>query len=198
MVYLDSELGLPLNFREPAVQKLLVDSLDRYETFFDVGANIGAYAILACRAEHIDVHAFEPHPENVARLRENVSLNGLNHQISVVPKAVSDDDGETTLWVGSPLGHSLTQGNGEEIPIESVKLDSYASSQGVSPDIVKLDVEGAGAMVLEGATYVLEEGPDWVTEFHNRSEMDAFKEAFDSFGYRVKRLTERHFFASRN
>jgi FkbM family methyltransferase len=79
----------------------LAASLRRGETFYDVGANVGFFTLIAARL--VDpggtVVAFEPLPENVAQLRRNVELNSFRHVV-VVPAAVGGESGMRSF--GSP------------------------------------------------------------------------------------------------
>jgi hypothetical protein len=61
--------------------------LDDDKLFLDIGANIGIYAVQVGAARRIpgQCHAFEPMPGNLARLRENVALNGLGDCVEVHP-----------------------------------------------------------------------------------------------------------------
>jgi hypothetical protein len=52
------------------------------DVFYDVGANVGSYTLLAATAG-ARVHAFEPSPPTAARLRRNVALNALEERVQV-------------------------------------------------------------------------------------------------------------------
>ena len=69
--------------------------------FFDVGANFGLYALyVAVRAPvSARILAFEPQPEMRARMMTNLALNELQDRVMVESCAVSDTDGEATLYV---------------------------------------------------------------------------------------------------
>ena len=63
------------------------------DLFYDVGANVGSYTVLAsgvCRARTL---AFEPDPEAAAALRRNVEFNGLADLVSVRDFAVGSSEG---------------------------------------------------------------------------------------------------------
>jgi len=197
-VYIDCELGHPLNFREPSVQKFLYKNIANYNMFYDVGAHIGTHTVLSShQGENIDIHSFEPHPENADRLRENIDLNGISDYTSVAEKAVSDVDGSVKLNVGSSEAHSVTDiyENTEQLPVSSTTLNNYASSHN-TPGLIKVDVEGAGGVLLKGATSLLNSQTDWIVETHNQSERDAFHTIFESEGYLLHRLNHNHFFAT--
>ena len=69
-------------------------------TMLDVGGNIGVYALLAGKLVGPTgvVHTFEPEPQNAARLRANVALNGLAN-VEVFETAVYSESGTVVLNV---------------------------------------------------------------------------------------------------
>jgi FkbM family methyltransferase len=121
------------------------------DLFIDVGANVGVYSLWAADLG-ARVIAVEPDPLAASRLRENVGLNpGID--VTVVEAAATELDGMTTLTVGHDAENRL----GGERQVKSVALDSVAGSEPVVHGI-KIDVEGAERLVLEGARELLETG----------------------------------------
>ena len=80
---------------EPDLQKGLPKFIKPGMTVFDVGANIGFFALAAANlvGENGKVVAFEPNPSVVARLKENVALNGLADRVKIEQSAAGDFDG---------------------------------------------------------------------------------------------------------
>ena len=130
-------------------------------TVFDVGANVGYYAMTAAAlmGGSGSVHAFEPTPAVAQRLRQNVDLNGIK---TVIINAVAV--GEMTGKLGLRLNADDSEGNSlvafgddwaaVEVPVTT--LDDYTASRGVSTvDVLKIDVEGAEVSVLRGARRLL-------------------------------------------
>jgi FkbM family methyltransferase len=149
---------------EPYVTREMVNILAPGKTFVDVGANIGYFSLLAssCGAQ---VRAFEPAPRNVWLLMRNARLNDFH--IEVFPYAVSDSE---RLMI-----YSSVEGNGQIGPfadrligpgqelIRTATLDK--ALQGWPVDIMKLDIEGAESLALQGATSILERRPVLFLEF---------------------------------
>lgn len=73
-------------------QKTIADSIGVNSVFYDIGANLGFYSLLAARCGS-RVLAFEPLPDNVARLRRHARLNDLH--IEIHEAAISNCDGFT-------------------------------------------------------------------------------------------------------
>lgn len=138
---------------ESDVIESLLSEVTEDDVFYDVGANVGLYA---CFLSHIvdQTVAFEPHPANIQRLEENIELNNLSNVI-VRREALSDTNGTAELAVsgGGIAGegrHSLqTDSTGDTIEVESVRGDELLDDL-PSPDVLKIDVEGAEMQVLRG------------------------------------------------
>ena len=142
-----------------AVQDALVSLLRPGAVFWDVGAHVGFFTILAARAVGPTgrVHAFEPMPNNHRRLVENVRLNGAEN-VTVHEIAVSDSNASAVLH-----GHSASamwtliaqRGEFEGVDVACRTVDSLASDLG-EPDAIKVDVEGAELDVLRGGLATIE------------------------------------------
>ena len=63
----------------------------RGKTFVDIGANIGYYALALANSGAARVIAIEPHPSMLGRLRYNVSINGLEKKITVLPIGIGSE-----------------------------------------------------------------------------------------------------------
>ena len=138
-------------------------------TFVDVGANVGVFAILA--ASRVGpggrVFAYECNPELVDFLNRNVEMSWFDGRVRVIAKAAHRDDEERLLRVPrrqKMLG-SLTHFEGpvtladelQEFPVRCERLDV---GLGDVPyiDLLKIDVEGSEADVLDGASGLLDDG----------------------------------------
>ena len=72
--------------------------------FYDVGVNVGMYTCFAGQfIEDENGIAFEPHPANVDRLRENASINDV--QADVRPLALSNERGSSEIAVSEENDH---------------------------------------------------------------------------------------------
>ena len=162
------------------MQRFLERNVAPGDVVYDVGAHIGFFSVCAARLGAV-VYAFEPVPENAARLRDNVALNGL--EIHVVEAAAWAESGSVGLVPGdSDFEARATSGNGTP----SVSLDAFAAGE-PAPALIKLDVEGAEAEVLRGARRLLAEArPVLVCELHGDG-MRGTVEALLS-GYGVEEL----------
>jgi FkbM family methyltransferase len=124
----------------------------------DVGANIGAFSLFAAsRWPHARLLAYEPVPENLVWLKQNVRANRCD-QIKVFPVALAGAAGEVSLFLrpGSEA-HSLWGEAGEtRLSVQAMTLDDVVHE--VAPDaidLLKMDCEGAEYDILAGREDVL-------------------------------------------
>ncbi|HUQ18814.1 MAG TPA: FkbM family methyltransferase [Gemmatimonadaceae bacterium] len=126
------------------------------ETFVDVGANIGAYSILAASLGDVTCIAFEPASDTFSLLLENIELNSYSDRIEAKRNAVGAESGEVFLTSAlDSVNHIASDADGdaqrEAVPLTT--LDSALA--GRRPAVIKIDVEGYEAPVIEGATDTL-------------------------------------------
>ena len=143
------------------------------ETIYDVGANIGQYALYAARRldERARILAFEPEALNYAKLNRNILLNGLGEVVTAYPFAISDQTSiqhfySKTFAPGAALhalGEPVTQGAVPFAPQNrqgtlAVSLDDLTRRFGLPfPDHVKIDVDGIEDKIVAGASRTLED-----------------------------------------
>lgn len=181
---------------EQSVQEAMVRHLGTGGVFYDIGANVGFFALLAAHFAGFQtghVYAFEPTPDNAGEIRRNVALNGLPN-VTVIDKAVSSAAGSGRLQVVDDQSWSKLIETGEHpfteqiIDIELVAIDDLVAAGAIRPpSVVKIDVEGAELAVLEGMRTTLSEHlPAVICELHDTHiEFAAFMRAA---GYRVVNL----------
>jgi len=130
----------------------------------DIGANFGYYTLLAARLLHDRgrVVAFEPEPRNYGLLLNNLRLNDCTNVIAI-KKAVSNKNGKLRLFIDElNLGmHSLSEKNVSRktgfVEAGTLCLDDYLGNvlKIHKVDLMKIDVEGAEGLVIQGATRTL-------------------------------------------
>ncbi len=146
--------GNPPDYREMQAWRRLLRPGD---IFLDIGSNVGSYALWAGDLG-AKVIAVEPNPDAARRLRENVSMN--NFTIEVHECALADEPGEALLTVDLGtvnhlvLGSETLSGNVHNAVVKT--LDQLVGNGHVRG--VKIDVEGAERLVLEGGSRCLREG----------------------------------------
>jgi len=132
----------------------------RSELVIDVGSHTGIYTLLACCSHaQSQVIAFEPVPGNFARLDKNVRVNGWSGRCHLYQSAVSSEQSTVTLFIPKNATLALdasiesTDLDRQKISVPVTTIDHICAGQRV--DLVKIDVEGSEAKVLEGMQTVL-------------------------------------------
>lgn len=145
----------------------VIKDVEEGDVFYDVGANTGLYTCLAADAG-ARVEAFEPYPPNVAELERNVAINDAAASVHGVALAAEpgtvgfaaesgtnlNDPGADSPGFGR--GRIVEEGGDLEVP--AVRGDDLIDDGTVPPpDVVKIDVEGAEELVVEGLAGPLQE-----------------------------------------
>jgi FkbM family methyltransferase len=167
---------------EPYEARFVARFLRPGDSFFDIGAHVGYFTLIAAREVGSGgaVHAFEPHPANFAALKENTALNAFRH-VTLNQAAVSDTSGTAQIGVVDPtlLGRSTGDftigGEHGSVQVECVSLDDYAGRLDARPiRLLKIDVEGLEPAVLEGARRILSATPpDAILFEYNQAMLEA-------------------------
>ena len=124
-------------------------------TMLDVGANVGSYTLLFARwaGQHGHVYAFEPAAESRAGLQRHVDLNGLSDRVTVRAEAISDHIGNAPFVDAGTHGDNRLASRGAPgtTDVPSITIDAFCDDCGVSPSVIKIDIEGAELAALRGA-----------------------------------------------
>jgi FkbM family methyltransferase len=172
------------------------------DVVYDAGANIGLYArflIQGLGAGH--VVSFEPMPDNRALFEENVALAGIGDRVTLLAMALADEDGVAEFQVddvqsasgtldkvtgGEPCVGRKNLGLGPRTtPVLCRRLDTLLDEGALPvPQVIKIDVEGAEALLLRGAERLLREhSPKLLVELHGIPEIRDVLGLLDAMGY---------------
>ncbi|MDQ6478359.1 FkbM family methyltransferase [Dyadobacter sp. LHD-138] len=127
------------------------------DTFVDVGANIGVYSVLASGITGAKSLSFEPIPSTFANLKRNINYNNLQDKTELFNLGVGDKE-ETLVFSNTldAINHVINDntfgGPVTEVPVNS--LDNLLKGKNIN--LLKIDVEGFEANVINGATSTLE------------------------------------------
>ena len=128
--------------------------------FLDVGANNGLYTMIATSMKSdVKAVAFEPVPAIIALLRRNIALNQLEDRVRVVEVALSDANGEATIYLPDP-GHGLVEtsasllsnfsaNSAAAMVVKTARLDDINLDGRTA--VIKVDIEGFELEFLRGA-----------------------------------------------
>jgi len=146
----------------------LLAALPKGAVFLDVGAHIGIFTMKASRqvGPQGRAVAFEPNPETLAMLRDNVAANRMDN-VTVEGIACTDKEQELTLYAAPVINtgaSSLSQSNAaygdgqapRPFQVRGRPIDDVVRELNLTHvDAIKIDVEGAELQVLRGAVETL-------------------------------------------
>lgn len=126
-------------------------------TVLDIGAGLGDFAIhIAKNRPHSVVYAYEPFPESLSLLQENLLLNGIRN-VQAFPLAVSAQAGPVAFHVTAEAVAHTTVGPdsmpGQTIQVPAITLDQAFAELHLSQcDYLKMDCEGAEYSIFFSAS----------------------------------------------
>lgn len=179
--------------RENNSIKDVLTEIRNTDIFYDIGANTGLYSLFV--EQKIDsggVIAFEPFPPNVRQFRKNAHLNEAN--IEIRQEAVSDKNGFLEFqWPDEELvGYgeaSISLGGGKSHTVKGISIDGLVEKGELPPpNVIKIDVEGAEPLVIEGMkdTLRINSCRAVYCEIHHRT--SGQRPSIEDFGYTVDDL----------
>lgn len=148
---------------QPEIWSSISPAISEGGVFLDVGAHIGYFSIKAARKVGSTGHvvSFEPNPEVLKLLRDNVAANHASN-VTVEPIACTDRDQALTLYsvpTNNTGASSLARDNAQPwspdirgYQVRGRPIDAVVRELNLSRvDAIKVDVEGAEVSVLRGA-----------------------------------------------
>lgn len=191
---------MAMGMYEPHVAHLIHDELKPGDVFYDIGANAGYFTLVAAKAVGSQgwVVAFDPVPQNARTIQEQIDLNDLGTCCKVEPLAISDRCGEAGFIVTERNAnahlaqvhptHFRSRG-GQRIEVTSTTLDAYVKHH-PHPTLVKMDVEGAEVIALQGACELLHsaKAPRLLVSTHGAELEQQVKDILRSAGYSITNL----------
>jgi FkbM family methyltransferase len=141
---------------EKKVLALLLSLMEDGDVFYDIGANVGIYSILAAKkvGGRGKVVSFEPEKKSLIEFKENIKINGIKN-ILVVDRALGEENSTGKLHISGTTGNfSLVNIYDKESKVETVEIikgDDFVNKHSIPvPKAVKVDVEGYEYSVLAG------------------------------------------------
>lgn len=156
---------VPDHVWEPQTTKLLVHFGKLVPNVIIGGAYAGDQAVLVARelaAHGGTLHAFEPNRDQIAMLRHNAEINNLSN-IVFNRVGLWKDDSTTLRLVGDDsFAHpEVAEGSAGDDTFPTVSINAYGKARGLDRvGLIMLDIEGAEAAALAGASRYLSQPAD--------------------------------------
>lgn len=181
-------------FWEANLTNFFINFLKKGDVFFDVGAHVGYYSILASElvGDIGKVYSFEPTPRTFISLQENASRK---NNIHVYNNAILNEDTTIDFFDYGPkysAFNTFKKRTGEEIffknnvskiSVKTISLDSFCKENTIIPTFIKIDAEGSEYLILGAMNHLLEEAHPIVSiEVSNNKEWeDNLTQSFSIF-----------------
>lgn len=138
------------------------------DVFLDIGANLGWYSLVLGRnCPGSRIFAFEPIPSTVAALEKNIRLNALQNVEPICMGMFNKEDELSFLYAPDVSGATSLKVTGQtrgrtsiqSVTCRTTTLDSFCAGRDIVPTLLKIDVEGAELMVVQGGGETLQHTP---------------------------------------
>ncbi len=195
--------ALTLGVYEREEIRFFLDHFKPGMTFVDVGANLGLYTALALKVGAGRILALEPLPENFELLKKTVAANSPTAPIHLEQAAAGREPGELSLYANPDnKGDNRLYPDPllkQQLTVRVESLDALCAKHNIPQiDFLKIDVQGAEMLVLEGAKTLLAHSPNCIimTEFWPQGLTNcgtdplAYLEAFTELGFALKELRD--------
>ena len=138
--------------------------------FYDVGANVGAYSLIAATAhKNVSVFSFEPSFSTYGTLVKNVLLNGLENQVHTYPIGLSNITEESRFNMSSMVSGAAEHSVGSAVnylgkpftpkaifSVLAFEIDAFRTMFDLPcPEFLKIDVDGIEHLVLAGIGHLI-------------------------------------------
>ncbi len=160
--------GLTLNDFPFGELGYICETVKPGQRVIDLGANIGFYTLLMAKFVGTQgrVYAFEPGPKSFEILSRNVRENGYQNVV-LENQAVTNNTGPLKLLV-CRSGESdnrisdtgVFAGDRDCVESNGVALDDYFAQFPGGIDFIKIDIQGAEYLALQGMTKLLARSPN--------------------------------------
>jgi FkbM family methyltransferase len=192
---------------ESWVFQKMKEILNSGDGFLDIGANFGFHSLYAERliGENGKIIAIEPIPRNLQILKRNLRLNGIVGNIRIEEVAISDSSAQYVTMEATASRADVTaainvRASPSSLRVANMALDSFPWARDFTPQLLKIDIEGAEYSALKsGIEFLKRARPILLVEIHTNllPRFDANAQEFVGFlsglGYELQDKAEVDF-----
>ena len=185
-------------------------SLSPGDVVLDLGGNIGTSAMHFAPLVQPGgkIYSFEPITHAITQ--HNIGANGLNDVVEVVPKAVADREGEIEFdtndsYIDSSFTrvlHDPDAANRRSVKAPVTTVDAFVAERKLGRvDLIKMDIEGAEELAMEGAVETIRRfKPRWTISSYHLDQHDERQHPklvakLKEHGYAVREVGQKHIYA---
>lgn len=177
----------------------LTNELEEDDVFWDIGAHFGIYSVIASNiVNDNNIYTFEPNPDSRKIISENFELNNIDANLMEyalsnesgtieLERTGSDTSGRAAINVNKSLENYSEYK--DSVSVQQIRGDELISQGVRPPDVMKLDVEGAEGLVLEGLQNMLKTDTCRTIffELHTPSEIG---QSIEDYGFSEKEVID--------
>jgi FkbM family methyltransferase len=189
------------SFREIFVRGVYECPLGNPETILDLGANCGCATLaFAARYPNARIASVEPHPGNLAALRENLRLNHV--QAEVIQAAATLTDGPVSLLVRASMMHGLLPRDGRDgephvLTVPGISIPTLLGQLGWGRiDVLKVDIEGYERVLFASRPAWLNRVTRIIGEYHDSYGMLELRADLEPMGFTITELPHPNLFVA--
>jgi FkbM family methyltransferase len=153
---------------ETGIRDLVIKNLDPTKDVIDVGANIGFFTVSMAKQLSVGrkVLSVEPTPGAISLFLKNIKKNQVTDSVLLYPGVVSNNFESISINIASgneeysTIGEKIIHESVRDLPVEKIRvecstIDRLVEMYNLIPGLIKIDVEGAEYLVLDGAQKTL-------------------------------------------
>ncbi|GEM_PF-2836793 len=187
---------------EPCATNIYASLLSPGDVVLDIGSNCGYYLSIGddILKGNGQLHGFEPDPELFSLLRKNTSSFDTTTVLNQC--AISASDGKIIFHTSTVSNWGTVKPRDDlqlsgKVEVASKTIDSYCEEKGISPNVIRMDIEGGELLAIKGANNVLKRKPKLFIEFHRafltKQETTEFMSILENHGYDEAIWTNRYY-----
>jgi FkbM family methyltransferase len=140
---------------EPEQKKAFIELAKQSKVIFDVGTQIGFYAILGAKLGAEKVIAIDVDEEFLEIAKKQAKLNKVENKIEFIQIAIGKDDNIIEVENFNAVSR-----------VKSISLDSLCKNLNLWPDLMKIDIEGFELEAFRNAKEFLKRKPKIILALH--------------------------------
>lgn len=188
--YMCSERLIERTEKEMAIFR---EHISNPKIIFDIGANVGLYTCFFARTyPEAIIYAFEPVKESFKWLEKNIELNDIR-TAQLFNFGFFSEECEKELFMPKDREddntgcYSVKIKDGKSATLDKFfNVENWCKSNGLIPDLIKLDAEGCESEIIVSSTNLIEKVRHLIVE-------DNFKSYFGNVDM-AQEILSRHFF----
>ncbi|MBV6644208.1 MAG: FkbM family methyltransferase [Cyclobacteriaceae bacterium] len=155
---------------EPMATDVFIDHIKNNSQVLDIGGHLGYFSCIAGKlAINGKVHVFEVDPNCINFIKKNLTINNLDN-VEINNCAVANSGGTVKIPKNENPNPELvinSTSSDDYIEVETKIIDDFLTQNNFTPDFIKIDIEGAEGMALEGMKNTLaNSSPTLLIEIH--------------------------------